>query len=56
MSDSFYASVTEELTRGASRAALGLLGFRNDALREHLRQVFQGHHGYSKSALVKFEN
>jgi DEAD/DEAH box helicase domain-containing protein len=45
MNNSFYASVTEELIRGASRAALGLLGFRNDALREHLRQTFQGHPG-----------
>ncbi len=52
MSDSFYATVTEELIRGASRAALGLLGFRNDALREHLRQIFQGHPGETNAFLA----
>lgn len=36
----FYASLTEQLNRRATRAVLGLLGFRNDALREHLRVVF----------------
>ncbi|MDD5036641.1 MAG: DEAD/DEAH box helicase [Methylococcaceae bacterium] len=36
----FYASLAEQLNRRATRAVLGLLGFRNDALREHLRERF----------------
>lgn len=52
MSDSFYASVTEELIRGASRAALGLLGIRNNSLREHLRQIFEGHPGEENAFLA----
>lgn len=44
----FYAGLTEQLNRRATRAVLGLLGFRNDALREHLRERFSqdaGMHG-----------
>jgi len=36
----FYTGLTEQLNLRASRAALGLLGFRSDALREHLRERF----------------
>jgi ATP-dependent helicase YprA (DUF1998 family) len=36
----FYAALTAQLNRRATRAVLGLMGFRNDALREHLREVF----------------
>jgi ATP-dependent helicase YprA (DUF1998 family) len=36
----FYASLAEQLNRRATRAVLGLLGFRNDALRGHLRERF----------------
>lgn len=36
----FYASLAEQLNRRATRAALGLSGFRSDALREHLRGRF----------------
>jgi DEAD/DEAH box helicase domain-containing protein len=36
----FYASLTAQLNRRATRAVLGLLGFRNDALREYLRERF----------------
>jgi|GEM_PF-5731415 len=36
----FYTSLIEELNKGATRAALGLLSFRSDALREHLRDLF----------------
>ena len=37
----FFASLAEQLNRGATRAALGLLSFRSDPLREHLRGIFQ---------------
>jgi hypothetical protein len=33
----FFASLAEQLNRGATHAALGLLSFRSDPLREHLR-------------------
>lgn len=36
----FYSSLTEQLGRRSTRAVLGLLGFRNDALREYLREHF----------------
>ena len=39
---SFFGSVTEELNRGATRAVLGLRGFRTDSFREHLRSMLQG--------------
>lgn len=37
----FYSSLVDRLTRGASRAILGLLGFRTPALREHLRELLE---------------
>lgn len=41
----FYTSLAEQLGRRSTRAVLGLLGFRNDALREHLREHFGQHAG-----------
>ena len=38
---SFYSALTERLNRGATRAVLGLRGFRSDSLREHLRSLLQ---------------
>ena len=35
----FYTTLIEQLGRRATRAVLGLCGFRNDALREYLRTV-----------------
>ncbi|SDX49204.1 ATP-dependent helicase YprA, contains C-terminal metal-binding DUF1998 domain [Allochromatium warmingii] len=37
--DRFYAALTEQLSRRATRAVLGLCGFRNRALREYLRAL-----------------
>lgn len=37
---SFYTTLIEQLGRRATRAVLGLCGFRNDALREYLRDLF----------------
>ncbi|KJR98717.1 MAG: hypothetical protein VR65_19580 [Desulfobulbaceae bacterium BRH_c16a] len=48
----FFASLAEQLNRGATRAALGILGFRNDALREHLRELFQQVPGIEHSFLA----
>ena len=36
----FYDTLVEQLGRRATRAVLGLRGFRNDTLREHLRALF----------------
>ena len=36
----FYATLIEQLGRRATRAALGLSGFRNDTLQEYLRALF----------------
>ncbi|HHW76087.1 MAG TPA: DEAD/DEAH box helicase, partial [Xanthomonadaceae bacterium] len=36
----FYDTLVEQLGRRATRAVLGLCGFRNDALREYLRTLF----------------
>ena len=36
----FFASLADQLNRGATRAALGLLSFRSDPYAS-LRQVFQ---------------
>jgi DEAD/DEAH box helicase domain-containing protein len=36
----FYTTLIEQLGRRATRAVLGLCGFRNDALREYLRALF----------------
>ena len=40
------------LNRGATRAALGLLSFRSDPLREHLRSIFQSAPGTGSSFLA----
>src|SRR5438093_10851396 len=48
----FFASLAEQLNRGATRAALGLLSFRSDPLREHLRAVFQSAPGTGDSFLA----
>jgi len=48
----FFASLAEQLNRGATRAALGLLSFRSDPLREHLRRVFQSAPGTGSSFLA----
>jgi hypothetical protein len=48
----FFASLAEQLNRGATRAALGLLSFRSDPLREHLRRVFQSAPGTGDSFLA----
>jgi ATP-dependent helicase YprA (DUF1998 family) len=48
----FYSSLAEQLTRRATRAVLGLTGFRNDALREHLRERFGQDPGISGSFLA----
>ena len=48
----FFASLAEQLNRGATRAALGLLSFRSDPLREHLREVFQSAPGTGDSFLA----
>lgn len=37
----FFSNLVDKLTRRSSRAALGLLGFRNDALREFLRSAWE---------------
>lgn len=36
----FYTSLVEQLGHRSTRAVLGLLGLRNDVLREHLREHF----------------
>lgn len=47
----FFASLAEQLNCGATRAALGLLSFRNDSLREHLRSIFEKFLGTGHSFL-----
>ena len=49
---SFFTSLSDQLNRGATRAALGLLGFRSDALREHLRGLFQSAPGTGDAFLA----
>ena len=48
----FYSDLTEQLNLRASRAALGLLGFRNDVLREYLRECFAQDAGLEGSFLA----
>ncbi|MGZ8217124.1 DEAD/DEAH box helicase [Methylomagnum sp.] len=48
----FYAALATQLNRSASRAALGLLGFRSDPLREHLRGLFESAPGTQHSFLA----
>ena len=50
--EGFFSSLAAQLNRGATRAALGLLGFRNDALREHMRDLFQNVPGIGHSFLA----
>jgi DEAD/DEAH box helicase domain-containing protein len=47
-----FASLAQQLNRGATRAALGLLSFRSDPLREHLRGLFQSAPGAGSSFLA----
>lgn len=49
---SVFTSLAEQLNRDATRAALGLLSFRSDALREHLRDVFQSDPGMGDAFLA----
>lgn len=37
----FYSSINQQLKHAATRAVLGLRGFRNDVLREHLRLMLE---------------
>src|SRR5262249_48988539 len=48
----FFTSLAEQLNRGATRAALGLLSFRSAPLREHLREGFQSAPGTGDSFLA----
>jgi len=48
---SFYSALTEQLNRGATRAVLGLRGFRSDSLREHLRSLLQSVPGSGEAFL-----
>lgn len=48
----FYLDLIEQLNRRATRASLGLLGFRNHALREHLRSIFEQDAGLNGSFLA----
>lgn len=48
----FYSDLTVQLNRRATRASLGLLGFRNDALREYLRDCFNQDAGIPGSFLA----
>ena len=49
---SFFTSLAEQLNQGATRAALGLLSFRSDALRKHLLSLFQSTPGTGGSFLA----
>lgn len=48
----FYTTLTEQLNRRATRAALGLSGFRSDPLREYLRGLFGQESGSPGSFLA----
>ncbi len=48
----FYTGLTEQLNLRATRAALGLLSFRNDALRAHLGERFSQDAGLPGSFLA----
>lgn len=50
--EGFFSSLATQLNRGATRAALGLLAFRNDALREHMRSLFESAPGVGHSFLA----
>lgn len=48
----FFTTLIEQLGRRATRATLGLRGFRNDALREHLRTMLDQGAGLPGSFLA----
>ncbi|MDG4548819.1 MAG: DEAD/DEAH box helicase [Candidatus Contendobacter sp.] len=48
----FFTSLTDQLNRRASRAVLSQLGFRNDPLRNHLRNWFERMAGSEGSFLA----
>ena len=48
----FFTSLTDQLNRRASRAVLSQLGFRNDPLRNHLRNQFERMAGSEGSFLA----
>jgi len=48
----FYSALAKDLNRGSTRAALGLFGFRNHALREHMRSLYQSPAGSGASFLA----
>ena len=48
----FYSALAKDLNRGSTRAALGLFGFRNHALREHMRSLYQSPVGSGASFLA----
>lgn len=52
MTNLFYTDLIEQLNRRATRAALGLLGFRNDALRAYLSSYFGKEAGLPGSFLA----
>lgn len=49
---SFYTTLIEQLGRRATRAVLGLCGFRNDALREYLHARFDREAGMPGALLA----
>jgi hypothetical protein len=48
----FYTTLIDQLGQRATRAVLGLCGFRNDALREYLRALFDKEAGIPGSFLA----
>ncbi len=52
MTDTFFTSLVRHLNRGATRASLGILSFRNNPLREHLRKLFEQQPGMEHSFLA----
>lgn len=52
MTNRFYTDLIEQLNRRSTRAALGLLGFRNDALRAYLTNYFGKEAGLPGSFLA----
>ena len=50
--NSFYSDLIQQLNRRSTRASLGLLGFRNNALREYLRSIFEQDAGVNGSFLA----
>ena len=52
MNELLFTPLAKQLNQGATRAALGLLSFRSDALREHLRKLFQNDPGVGDAFLA----